>query len=114
MKKVLIPIILLSAITGATLMSTAINKNEGNDVISPIAKASKENTFTKQLAKISSAPDIPKTPVYDTELASKDVINILLLGIDRRSKDELGYRTDIMILLSVNKKDNRVVLTSIP
>ena len=41
-------------------------------------------------------------------------INILLMGIDRRSKAEFGYRTDIMILLSINPQANQVVLTSIP
>lgn len=41
-------------------------------------------------------------------------INILLLGIDRRSKFEYSYRTDIMILISANPSTNNVVLTSIP
>lgn len=41
-------------------------------------------------------------------------INIMLLGIDRRSKAELGYRTDIMILVSVNPDTNNVVLVSLP
>jgi LCP family protein required for cell wall assembly len=41
-------------------------------------------------------------------------INIMLLGIDRRSRNELSYRTDIMILLSVNPETNRVTLASIP
>lgn len=43
-----------------------------------------------------------------------DPIDILLLGIDRRSRDEFPYRTDIMILVSINPKDNRVTLASIP
>lgn len=41
-------------------------------------------------------------------------INILLLGIDRRSKLEYSYRTDIMILLSINPLTNNVVMISIP
>ncbi|MFC1756075.1 LCP family protein [Patescibacteria group bacterium] len=41
-------------------------------------------------------------------------INIMLLGIDRRSRYELGYRTDIMILVSVNPDTNNVVLASLP
>ncbi len=41
-------------------------------------------------------------------------INIVLLGIDRRSRLELSYRTDIMILLSINPETNNVTLTSLP
>jgi len=41
-------------------------------------------------------------------------INIMLLGIDRRSKTELGYRTDIMILVSINPETDNVVLVSLP
>lgn len=51
---------------------------------------------------------------YDTDLANKDIINVLLLGIDRRSKFDVGFRTDIMILASINKKTNKIVLISIP
>jgi LCP family protein required for cell wall assembly len=55
-----------------------------------------------------------KKSQYDSELENKNIINILLLGIDRRSKYELSYRTDIMILLSINPEDNIAVLTSVP
>ncbi len=41
-------------------------------------------------------------------------INILLLGIDRRSKLEYGFRSDVMILVSINPLKNNVVLASIP
>ncbi len=41
-------------------------------------------------------------------------INILLLGIDRRNKAEYSYRTDIMILLSVDMETNNAVLVSLP
>jgi len=41
-------------------------------------------------------------------------INVMLLGIDRRSRSELGYRTDIMILVTVNPETNNVVLSSLP
>ena len=40
-------------------------------------------------------------------------INIMLLGIDRRARSE-AYRTDIMILVSVNPETNSVVMSSIP
>ncbi len=50
---------------------------------------------------------------YETELSEENILNILLLGIDRRNKFE-AFRTDIMILVSINKDTNRVLLTSIP
>lgn len=60
----------------------------------------------------------------DTELASKsffadkDVVNILLIGKDigkeRKSNGQTGYNTDILILLSINPKKNKVLLTSFP
>jgi len=47
-----------------------------------------------------------------------DVINILLIGTDtsssRRANGQLGFNTDSMILVSVNTKTNRVLLTSVP
>ena len=41
-------------------------------------------------------------------------INILLMGIDRRSKLEYGFRSDVMILISINPLKNNVVMASIP
>ncbi|MBD3366198.1 hypothetical protein GF360_02515 [candidate division WWE3 bacterium] len=49
-----------------------------------------------------------------SELANKDVINVLLLGIDRRSKAATTYNTDVMILASLNPEDNVMLLTSVP
>ena len=42
----------------------------------------------------------------------KGVTNILLIGTDARSTDEDG-RSDSMIILSINSKKNRIVMTSI-
>lgn len=41
-------------------------------------------------------------------------LNVLLLGIDRRSKFQTWYNTDIMILVSVNPETNRILLISVP
>ncbi len=79
-------------------------------------KDTKEMLYPLVIKIIESIPDETKPkeqPKPASELANQDVINILLLGIDRRSRSE-GYRTDIMILLSINKKDKTVVLTSVP
>ena len=79
-------------------------------------KDTKEMLYPLVIKIIESIPDETKPkeqPKPASELANQDVINILLLGIDRRSRSE-GYRTDIMILLSIDKKDKTVVLTSVP
>ena len=41
-------------------------------------------------------------------------LNLALLGIDRRSKAESAYRTDTIIVASIDPKVNKVVLISIP
>lgn len=45
-------------------------------------------------------------------LYSKDVFNVLLIGSDARKKNEAS-RSDSMILVSINKKTNKIHLTSI-
>ena len=44
-------------------------------------------------------------------MESKDVLNILLVGSDTRSLDERG-RTDSIILLSIDKADKKIIMTS--
>lgn len=79
------------------------------NTISPIAKSGKKSIFGG-----FGDNNEEKEAVPQSELAQNDILNILLLGIDRRSKAELGFRTDIMLLLSVNKSNNKVVMTSVP
>lgn len=116
MRKIVIPIALMTLlVVGAVTLRVTQSDNSPKEVLSPIAKSNKESAFKRQLAKITDTDvETVTIPTFDTDLANRDVINILLLGIDRRSKAESGYRTDIMILLTINKKDNRVVMTSVP
>lgn len=53
-------------------------------------------------------------PQFDSPFAKEDIITVVLLGIDRRSKSESAYRTDIMIVVSIDKNTNQVVMASIP
>jgi LCP family protein required for cell wall assembly len=59
-----------------------------------------------------------KQPEIKSELEKDKVINVLLVGKDigfeRVNKGQRGYNTDTLILLSINPKDNRAVLTSFP
>ncbi len=50
---------------------------------------------------------------HNSALAKSDKTTFMLLGVDRRSKNE-GYRTDIMILVSVDKVKNKAVMISVP
>jgi len=73
--------------------------------LTPIEKnAKKPNLFSK----------IKGTPKYNTIFKEDETLNVLLLGIDRRSKSQEGFNTDAMILLSINPKTNKVLLTSVP
>ncbi len=55
-----------------------------------------------------------KIPLEPTKVSKDKMFNVLLLGIDRRSKQETAFRTDIMILVSVNQAKKKILLTSLP
>jgi LCP family protein required for cell wall assembly len=61
---------------------------------------------------------IKNEPSIESELQKEDIINILLVGNDigkeRKQKGQTGYNTDTIILLSINPKENRAILTSFP
>ncbi len=52
------------------------------------------------------------TPIRITKQVPKEVINLLVLGSDYRPSS--GYRTDVIMLVSINTKTNRVSVTSFP
>lgn len=55
--------------------------------------------------------DTGKRLVTNASMKSDDVMNVLVIGSDTRSKEERG-RTDSMILLSVNKNTKDITMTS--
>ena len=57
--------------------------------------------------------EVVKQEIPDTPMVKEDRINMVLLGIDRRSKDE-GYRTDIVVVVSIDKAKNKALLVSLP
>jgi LCP family protein required for cell wall assembly len=65
-----------------------------------------------------SAENIGPTPapqaVTDNSLVPPTALNILLLGTDRRNASDASWRTDTIILLSVNQQAKSVGLLSIP
>ncbi len=69
----------------------------------------------KVIEPISETPTEEKetTIKTDSKMQKEERINMVLLGIDRRSKDE-GYRTDIMVVVSIDKAKNKALLVSLP
>ncbi len=106
LKTLLIALLIVTLILGGTwIYVKQTQQNATAEIISPFAN------------KLVAAVDELKTPIQpkpNSELANNDIINILLLGIDRRSREETAYRTDIMISLIVNKKTNKVAMVSVP
>lgn len=86
-------------------------KTQGNLQLPPLTK-NRETSAKEVESKKYNTPSSEKPP--QSPLAEKKIINILLLGIDRRNKNQTGYNTDTMILLSANKEDNVILLTSVP
>lgn len=65
-------------------------------------------------SKVDSQPDTHKKNEFisDSELmSSKSVYNILVLGTDER-ESQANFRSDSMILVSLDKKTNKIKLTS--
>lgn len=61
----------------------------------------------------SPAPPPTVLPVKDRGLIPPSTLNILLMGTDRRP-GQINWRTDTLILVSVNQEDKTVGLLSIP
>ena len=62
------------------------------------------------LEQVETLPVIPEGEI----LEQKDVLNILVLGTDERTKElNVNARSDAMILVSINKTDNTVKLVSL-
>lgn len=68
---------------------------------------------TKNFPAPSEFPTIPIPPPADPLKHPKGQVNLLLLGSDQRPGENL-YRTDTILLLSLNKNKNTVNLISFP
>ena len=54
-----------------------------------------------------------KTPIYKVEQKDPDVINILVLGTDSRNVTKERGRSDSIIILSYNKRTEKIKMTSV-
>jgi LCP family protein required for cell wall assembly len=80
---------------------------------SPTARPGIDPTLDASTPDPFITPEIPvPTPVAQRHM-SQDVINILLLGRDTTKGDD-SYRTDVIIIASIDKAEKTVTLLSIP
>ena len=63
---------------------------------------------------VEAATTVPNSPVQEAQVIAWDrFTSIVLLGTDRK-EDDVAWRTDSMIVVSVDAEQNRVYLLSIP
>lgn len=67
-------------------------------------------TPTQQIGQFSSNPSAPRAGLLPQP---KGQINILLLGSDQR-RGSGGFRTDVVLLVTINPADNLINITSFP
>ena len=79
-----------------------IYEDEMIDVINSINSAGSLNDYLYQWANNGGTP-----------YSSKNVINVLLIGLDSADALENGGRSDTLIILSLNKKTKKINMTSL-
>ncbi|NLW11855.1 MAG: LCP family protein [Clostridiaceae bacterium] len=52
-------------------------------------------------------------PIIRVKQKDKNIENILLLGVDGGDMGDAGHRSDSMMIVSINKKDNTIKITSL-
>ncbi|MGI6664747.1 MAG: LCP family protein [Christensenellaceae bacterium] len=94
--------VLLIAVVGAVVWAYKMYNDIGKDPLSVFKKGSGNHTVI--------ATD-------DTEHTSQGIVNVLLLGIDsdeERVKNRAGYRSDVMIVCSLDMEHGSMSMVTIP
>jgi len=108
-KRIFFIILFFVTVGVIAIYSYIVNSKEFKTIVSPYRLAEEEKKTDE--SNLNSVFE-EKKKYYG------DIINILLVGTDtsttRRAKGQLGFNTDSMILVSVNTKTNKVLLTSVP
>lgn len=121
-KRVIITILLILLLFIAAVFAFAWNKlgllqyDDGtvDDADVAVEDVSEENILSEEdlegLVILDGEPVIPDMDIYD----DKNVVNILLIGTDERTKQfNTNARSDSMILISINKDKDTVKLVSL-
>ena len=88
--------------TAPSSFTDEIYEDEMIDVINSINSAGSLNDYLYQWANNGGTP-----------YSSKNVINVLLIGLDSADALENGGRSDTLIILSLNKKTKKINMTSL-
>ncbi len=80
---------------------------------SPTARPGIDPTLGASTPDPLLTPDLPIPDPVDQLHLDKNIVNLLLLGRDT-DRTSLSYRTDVMIVVSINKAANSVTLLTIP
>lgn len=88
--------------TNFTFEGQEIYEDEELDIMRSIDAAGSWNDYLKQWANNGGTP-----------MSSKNVINVLLIGLDSADGLEKGGRSDTLILVSINKKTQKINMTSL-
>ncbi|MBI2620708.1 LCP family protein [candidate division WWE3 bacterium] len=79
-----------------------------NGIIKP------DKNFLSPIVRRLKLGEVINSPKENTAFKDAEILNVLLVGIDRRDKSQTTFNTDVMILVSVNPATNKVLLTSVP
>ena len=97
-----------------TTTTAAVQQESSESVTQPVIYDEEELKLMKAISKAGSLNDyLYKWSDNGGDLySSKNVINLLLLGLDSEDALENGGRSDSMILVSLNKKTNQINMIS--
>ncbi len=90
---------------------TSSDTSTGNSSSSG-SNSSSGTTVTVDKTRVISPDQIKFNPLDNATITGKNLINILLIGQDRRQYESTRQRSDAMILCTVNKEKKTVTLTS--
>lgn len=120
----ILAIVLIAYIAVTSVANSVMNKvtyvsdEELNELIMSGEDVSDSDTVsgadTLTAEEIAAAEEQMKNLSSSDLTADKDIYNILVLGSDTRTKDvKLKTRTDVIIILTINKNTNKIVMSSI-
>lgn len=72
---------------------------------------SSEELTPEEIEEIDKRLEENLLAMADSDMADEDIFNILVIGVDSRNRDFVG-RSDSMILVTINKKNQRILMTS--
>ncbi|MGI6012307.1 MAG: LCP family protein [Ruminococcus sp.] len=122
--KILIPILILVLLAGAVFVYAQTKLNKINRVddsqVEKVDPSEEDFEIDEELAKEIQAGNVDVIDPNEVEwnnvdinvMQDKDVVNILLIGQDRR-EGQGRQRSDSMIICSINKKSNKIILSSV-